>query len=171
MRSSNLAGNKGVDSLQKHLPTGLSLLVLVLQVGKGWLVPSWSLPLGLGLPGLSMPQSKALFRASLDLVGTPTSRADARLHYVKEREGVAVGSLVSSYIIYAREVYCFLSLSHLNAPILRPPAGFSKPLPRLPAPYRAYSYPCPCPAEPQRWQALISSSKSSKIFSFSPNSL
>ena len=38
MRSSNLPGNKGVDSLQKHLPTGLSLLVLVLQVGKGWLL-------------------------------------------------------------------------------------------------------------------------------------
>ena len=35
----------------------------------------------------------------------------AYLPYVKQTEGVAVGSLIPSYIIYAREVYCLLSLS------------------------------------------------------------
>ena len=49
-----LPGNKGVDSLQKHLPTGLSLLVLVLQVGKGWLLRHGRSPLVLA--SLSMPQ-------------------------------------------------------------------------------------------------------------------
>ena len=65
-------------------------------------------------------------RTALALVGPSSLPRSAYLPYVKYKEGVAVGSLILSNIIYAREVpFSSISLSHSSPPPVLPSADLS----------------------------------------------